>query len=144
MDHDEEEASRQNKVLQPPLRRTVKTNEASISAGAVAETNWRSLRSMSGQHVRRQSEFFGDQHKGRRGPYDINRNQHSNWELWQRRPHSNNYGSRRPSNSPSPFSELLLDVQHEDSNKVIISIIICFKWPYLNALRVFALALIVS
>jgi hypothetical protein len=113
-------------LLQPPPRRAVNPNEASSSAGAAAGTNWRST---AGQNLRRQSGYSGDRQRGRRGPYHNNRHQqHSNREPLQRRPNSNNYGSRRPNTPPTPFSELLLDVQHEEANKVIIiAVNILFK-----------------
>jgi hypothetical protein len=123
MSDDKENALWQSKLLQPPPRRTVNPNEASSSAGAAAGTNWRST---AGQNLRRQSGYFGDQQRGRSGPHQNYRHQqHLNLEPLQRRPNSNNYGSRRPYTPLTPFSELLLEIQHEEANKVINSSIIC-------------------
>jgi hypothetical protein len=118
MNEDEEKAARQRELLQPPPRRFVKPSEASSSAGAAAGTNWRST---SDQNLRSRSEFFGNYQRGGRDSYHYSKHQqNSNSEPLQRRPNSNNYGYRRPNITPSaPFSELLLEVQHEEANKVI-------------------------
>jgi hypothetical protein len=106
----------------------VKTSATSSSAVAAAGTNWRST---SGQNLRSQSEFFGNYQRGGRGSYHNSRHQqNSNSEAFQRRPNSNNYyGSRQSNTAPSaPFSELLLEVQNEEANKVIFSYYFCVKF----------------
>jgi hypothetical protein len=111
MNEDDEKAARRNKLLQPPPRRFVKPNEASSTA---SRTNWRSA---SRQNLLSQR---GNHQGGKTGPgLNDGPQQYSNSGPYQRRPNSNNNGSRQPYTPPAPFSTLLLEIQDEEANKVI-------------------------